>query len=44
MVIGTGPSGIGRVEDIHQMLKALPDAGATIHDDARDVGGGKRQQ
>jgi predicted enzyme related to lactoylglutathione lyase len=37
----TGPVGYVQVEDIKARLQALLDAGATLHQDVTDVGGGK---
>jgi predicted enzyme related to lactoylglutathione lyase len=37
----TGPIGYWAVEDIKQGLQQLVDAGAQVHQDVQDVGGGK---
>ena len=37
----TGPVTFTEVPDIRRALKALLDAGATLHQDVKDVGGGK---
>jgi predicted enzyme related to lactoylglutathione lyase len=37
----TGPVGYWHVDDIQASLKALLDAGATLQQEVRDVGGGK---
>ena len=37
----TGPLGYGEVEDIDQALGQLTGAGATVRQEASDVGGGK---
>ena len=37
---GHGPVNYVNVDDIHASLKALVEAGATVHTEARDVGGG----
>jgi predicted enzyme related to lactoylglutathione lyase len=37
----TGPVGYRQVVDIRQILQVLLDAGAQIHQDVKDVGGGK---
>lgn len=37
----TGPIGYYRVDDIRKSLQLLTDAGATIFQDVKDVGGGK---
>src|SRR5437764_5937432 len=37
----TGPIGYCEVDDIQESLRLLVDAGAEVHQPARDVGGGK---
>jgi predicted enzyme related to lactoylglutathione lyase len=37
----TGPVGYWHVDDIEKSLKALLDAGAEVHQEVKDVGGGK---
>jgi predicted enzyme related to lactoylglutathione lyase len=37
----TGPLGYGEVEDIDQALGQLTGAGATVRQEASDIGGGK---
>lgn len=37
----TGPVGYWHVDDVRKSLKALLDAGATVHQEVKDVGGGK---
>jgi predicted enzyme related to lactoylglutathione lyase len=38
----TGPVGYWHVEDINKSLKALLDTGAEVHQEVKDVGGGKQ--
>ncbi|MGH8828136.1 MAG: VOC family protein [Jiangellaceae bacterium] len=37
----TGPVGYWHVDDINATIKQVTDAGATVHEDVKDVGGGK---
>jgi predicted enzyme related to lactoylglutathione lyase len=37
----TGPVGYWHVDDIEKSLKALLDTGAEVHQEVKDVGGGK---